>query len=499
MSSSKLNVLCFVTDQHRADHLGCSGNNEVQTPNIDRIAEEGVVFTRSFVANPVCMPNRATMFTGRYPKAHGLRENGLVLSETEPILPGILRAEGYQTASFGKIHLSPFQMKKEFAEGKYDMLESHDYWDENDDLELPFRGFEHVYYVGGHVDYTFGHYKHWLEEEHPGMHEKMDIDHALLPPTGARTSWKLSIPEELHYNTKIADETIEFLKTCDHDRPFFVWCSFPDPHFPFAAPRPYCDQYDADEITFSPARREGELDLLPPYFRDSYEGKGEFGVWLGDVCNIADEHYREMLAHTYGMISMVDRNIGRVMRALEELALAERTIVVFMSDHGELLGDHWLIYKGPFLFDGLVRVPTVWRLPEGGDAGRKNAGPISTVDFCPTILDLLDIPAHDGVQGVSYKQVLRGEKQEIRDSVYVEFDTTLYHQRLRQLRTTDWAITYHPGKDYGTLFHLRDDPDELYNLWDDADYQKVKGELLVELLEETSLADNWLPQTTINA
>ena len=483
MSSSQPNILCFVTDQQRADHLGCYGNPDIRTPNIDRLAREGIVFTESFVANPVCMPNRASMFTGKYPKAHRLRENGIALSPAETVLPEILRRSGYQTASFGKIHLAPFNMTSELASEDYECYESHEYWAQHDDLPLPYYGLEHVYLVGGHGHYTFAHYKNELERNHPGMHEKLNIDHALSPPTGARESWKASIPEELHYNTVIADKTIEFLKTRDKSRPFFVWCSFPDPHHPYSPPRPYCDQYDPAAIRFSPARREGELDDLPPYFRECYEGRRRVGGVKGDIRQTTDEHYREIIAHTYGMISMVDYNIGRIMRTLEDLSLLEDTIVLFFSDHGDLMGDHWLINKGPFLFRGLVRIPTIWRLPGKSCAGRVSSALVSTVDLCPTLLDLVGIPIPDGVQGRSYRSVLVGEQEGFREWIYIEFDQSMfYYDRLRQIRSKEWALTYYAENDYGLLYDLRRDPNELENLWDRRDYQKVKGELIGERL-----------------
>ncbi|GAG10578.1 unnamed protein product, partial [marine sediment metagenome] len=269
---------------------------------------------------------------------------------------------------------------------------------------------EHVYFVGGHVHYTYGDYKNELEREHPGMHARLAVENALEPPTGAPESWKAAIPAEHHYNTAIADRTIEYIRAHNADRPFFIWCSFPDPHHPFAVPRPYCDQYDPKAITFSPARRDGELDDLPAYIRECYKGLVATGGLDWDMRPITDEHFREMIAHTYGMISMVDDNIGRVVKALEELALLENTIIVFFSDHGDLMGDHWLSKKGPFLFRTLTRIPTVWRLPKRFNARRESDALVSTVDLMPTLLDLAGVPIPDGVQGLSYRQVMTGEQ-----------------------------------------------------------------------------------------
>jgi arylsulfatase A-like enzyme len=507
MSDQRPHILCILTDQHRADHLGCYGNPDVRTPHIDRLAREGALFTESYVANPVCMPNRASMFTGRYPKAHGLRENGNALSLDEVVLPGVLRRAGYQTASIGKIHLAPFGLSPNKATHAYELCESKEIWETDYELPLPYYGLERVYLADGHGSYAFGHYKRDLEKEHPGASAKLRMENALVPPTGARESWKASIPEELHYNTVIADKTIEYLRDRDPSKPFFLWCSFPDPHHPYSPPAPWCHEYDPAEIAFAPRRRDGEMDDLPAYFRECREGRRSTGGLVGDVRKTTDDHYREIHAHTYGMISMVDHNVGRIVRALEDTGLIDNTIIVFFSDHGDLMGDHWLINKGPFLFRGLVRIPTIWRLPRSlrkndgapSDVGKSSDAFVSTVDLCPTLLDLAGVAIPEGVQGRSYARVLTGDADKIQDSAYIEYDETYLPDRLRQFRTKEWALTYCAENEYGLLFDLRNDPDELRNLWDRPERQGAKKDLLAELLRRTSVADDWLPAKKCHA
>ena len=498
MPTDRPNILCFITDQHRADHLGAYGNSQVRTPNIDRLAAEGITFTESYVANPVCMPNRASLFTGRYPKAHGLRENGNTLRLTEIVLPDVLRRGGYQTASVGKIHLAPFQIRQDMASDEWELYESGEYWSSHNTIPKPYYGFEEVCFVGGHGPYVYGDYKHWLDANHPGEFEKLRRESAASPPTGARDCWKSAIPEKLHYNTFVADRTIDFLRARDCSRPFFLWSSFPDPHHPFSPPRPYCDMYDPDEIEFSPARRAGELDDLPDYFAKSYRGELGTGGLAGDLRGVTDDHYREILALTYGMISMVDDQIGRVVGEVAELGLEEDTIIVFLSDHGDLMGDHWLINKGPFLFRGLVRVPTIWRIPGGTRVGQSSAL-VSAVDLCPTLLDFAGLPAPDGVQGISYAGILTSEADRARDWAYIEYDESYIQDRLRQIRSHEWAITAFAYRTDGLLFDLRRDPDELVNLWNSPGHQSVKCELLAQLFTQTARADDWLPAKKVHA
>ncbi len=489
------NVLCFITDQQRADHLGCYGNPIVQSPNIDRLAAQGSTFTASYVANPLCMPNRASLFTGMFPKAHGVRENGIALNQSHAVLPDLLRQAGYQTASFGKLHLTPFAIDLHTPLDEWESYETPDYWATHTHIPMPYYGLERLYYVGGHGPYTFGQY---AQEVGPEAHKLLAQAAALTPPTGAKESWQAAIPEAQHYNTRIADRTIDFLKQRDPDRPFFAWCSFPDPHHPYMLPAPYCNQYDPATIPFNPARRESELDSLPPYFRQAHNGEIRVGGLQGGA-QITNEHYQEILAHTYGMITMIDANIGRVMNALEDEELLDNTIVVFMSDHGDLMGDHWLINKGPFLFQGLVRVPTIWRVPGIKQNGAQPEAIISSVDFAPTILDFASVDVPPAMQGRSYKDVLTGEQPHHRDGAYIEYDSTYLGDRLRQLRTHEWAVTAYANSDHGLLYDLKRDPDELHNLWDDASHQQIKQNLLAQLLQQATRYDSWQPTKKAHA
>lgn len=493
MPDRRPNILCFVTDQLRADHLGCYGNSQVSTPNINSLASEGILFTESYVANPVCMPNRASFFTGQFPKVHGVRENGIALSPNQNTLPKILSDAGYQTASIGKLHLAPFGTKRESVRSDWELYESKEFWDSGGDIPRPFYGFEDVCLVDGHGPYVFGHYKRWLDANFPHAYEKLSITHALEPPTGARECWKASIQPELHYNTFIADRTIEWLRRRNTDKPFFLWCSFPDPHHPYSPPRPYCDMYKPSDIDFHPARREGELDDLPEYFRLSYEGALVTGGLRGDLRKTTDDHYREIIALTYGMITMVDHQIGRIIAELQQQSLLDNTIIVFLSDHGDLMGDHWLINKGPYLYRGLVRVPTIWRMPGAANSGSVCDALVSAVDLCPTLLDLVGLPIPEEVQGFSYRRLLEGEQLSIRDAVYIEFDETYIGDRLRSIRTKEWALTAHANRTDGLLFDLKNDPRELYNLWNEPKFERIKSDLLFELFRQTAKADSWLP------
>jgi len=511
------NFVCFITDQQRADHWGGAGNRVIRTPNIDRLAAEGVMFDRAFVANPVCMPARATLFTGRTPRGHGVRTNGIPLDRRIPTMTEALREAGYRTHGVGKVHLRPFELPKGVGPEEADpgeFPESRGLWEAGRvrSLPQPYYGLERVEFAGGHGSWAWGDYVNWLREMHP------EGDRLLKPEAGEKTrfgaeqSWISAVPEELHCSTWVGDRTAAFLREqAGRSEPFFLWCSFPDPHHPYCPPRPWCDMYDPADVQL-PVRREGELDDLPPHFRRAFEEGVQLAGRRG-ATKIGDEQMREIIALTYGMISLVDKQVGRVMAALEEAGLRENTVVVFMSDHGDMMGDHWMLNKGPFHFDGLLRIPFVWSLPSRFPAGVRTGALASQVDFAPTVLELAGVPIPEGVAprepeateamaawpGRSLGPVLEGRRARVREAVVVEDDEDYLGLRLRTLVTETHQLTVYGGQEYGELFDLREDPKQLHNLWGSAAHRGVREELKARLLHELVETDSALPRRLCHA
>jgi arylsulfatase A-like enzyme len=502
-SSGKPSFLCFITDQQRADHLGCMGNTILRTPNIDRIAAGGVRFTQAYVSNPLCMPGRATLFTGLTPRGHGVRTNGIPLDPTLPTMTEALRQAGYRTHAVGKVHLRPFFMPEGSpaeAITAEEWAESSRVWLEGsiERLPSPYYGLESVEFVGGHGTHYWGDYRRWLDRESPGAIELLLPDRALAPLTGAEGSWRSAMPESLHPTCWIADRAIEFLRAQDGARPFFLWCSFPDPHHPYCPPAPYAELYRPADVAL-PTRRAGELDLLPPHFKRMYESRQETAGRLHPT-RMPDAHVREIIAHTYGMIACIDNHIGRVLDTLDETGMAENTVVVFLSDHGDLLGDHWLLNKGPFHFDGLVRVPFLWRWPGVFPAATTCSGLASLLDFAPTVLDLAGVPMPDDpLPGVALTPMLTGDRERLREVALIENDEDYLAMRLRTLVTEDFKITAYAAQSHGELFDRRNDPDELHNHWDDPQYATVKHELLAQLLDEIMVTERTVPRRLSHA
>jgi arylsulfatase A-like enzyme len=474
------NVIFICTDQQRFDSLGCLGHPSVRTPNLDRLAGEGVRFARHITPNQICSPSRGTMFTGLYPRSHGLYCNGIALDQSLPTLPGAFCDGGYRTHAVGKMHLQP-----ELAPAEYNLPESMAFWDDdrNRDWNGPYYGFQTVDLVIGHGRHSVesGHYANWLRETDPSASDLYSFDRALEEPQEGIDCWKLGMPSELHYNTYIADRSVDFLRRVED--PFFLFVSFPDPHHPFAAPRPYCDRHDPVGVVM-PTVVDGELDRMPPYYLQPQHPDAQGGMLLSN--NIGESALRMAIAQTYGLVEMIDDCVGRIMTQLHDSGLADDTIVLFTSDHGELLGDHGVVRKGPPPYRQLTEVPLLLAGP-GAPRGEQITAMTSHIDLAPTLLEMAGLdPMQMNAEGVSLAPILSGAADSVRSALLAEYhprgDAELYNQTIR---TDRWRMTlYHHHPDWGELFDLQDDPFEHHNLFGEPEASATIDRLRERLAAE---------------
>ena len=524
------NFLIFITDQFHPRCLGYAGHPVVRTPNIDRLAASGMAFTRMYSSQPLCMPARATMFTGLTPRGHRVRMNGIPLDPTIPTFTEALRQSGYHTHCCGKIHLHLARAPEGIPVEELDPREYPEcgaLWRSGRirDLPLPFYGLESVDYVNGHGQSSFGHYTTWLETEHADQAHLFFDRVPLERPSRAytlfnRASYKWALPHELHPMTWIADRTIDFLNEAGRKRqqvasgssspprPFCLMCSIQEPHSPFAPPAPYCYNYDPKDVP-PPPRREGEYGDLPPHFRQMYETDLTTSGNKGEAMNLTTPYYAECAAHYYGLIEMLDDQVGRVMSALQANGLERDTVVIFVADHGEALGDHGMWGKGPYHFDGVIRVPFFVSWAGRVREGTVHEGPVSLLDFAPTMLDIAGEPIPDSVPsrieteapdapplwpGRSLVPVLDGRDTSTDTAALVEMDEDYLGLKMRTLVTQRYRLTSYSGQEYGELFDLQEDPQELHNLWDDPAHRARRDELRLQLLDKTMQTDISVPR-----
>ena len=401
---NKPNFLFFITDQHRADHLGCYGNPVVKTPNIDGLAARGTRFDRFYTATPICMPNRATLMTGRMPSLHGARHNGIPLSMNATTFVDIMGAAGYDTALIGKCHLQsisgslptfgmpepdpnkvqpPERLREAdrswLTHGRYDQ-ELRSTWRDDADFELtlPYYGFSHVELAVGHGDAVVGHYERWLNARHGDAESLRGRKNQLAGNDYvAPQAWRTRVPEELYPTSYVAERTIAYLEqhALAGAKPFFIQCSFPDPHHPFTPPGKYWDMYDPREVNLPPSYNTGEHPL-PPHLQQLYieREQGKANRDGQRTIAVTEREAREAIALTYGMITMIDDAVGRILQRLGALGLSENTVVIFNADHGDFMGDHQLLLKGALHYQALVRVPFIWRDPAAKNHGLVNTG-----------------------------------------------------------------------------------------------------------------------------
>jgi len=499
--SEKMNVLFIMTDQHRADHMSCSGNPVVKTPNLDRLAKEGIRFTNAFCANPMCMPNRSSIFTGVYPNVHGCRSNGINLPETVETFVEAMRKSGYITHNVGKMHLQfyipPFKRKTKSAEMIGYWMNKDTSKEAKENFPKPYYGFEESEITLGHGDLCGGHYLDWLEELRPGATKWMSKRLSLK--FFDQVYYKSDMAVEHYPTTYCQERTINFLENHSKgefgDKPFFLCCSIPDPHHPVCPPGEYKDMYKTDEIslpsTFSDIKNIYNHKFLGPLIKDP--------LFRGAMLRESDEdEVKEFIRLTYGSISLFDNAIGKILASLEKLGYAENTIVIYTSDHGDLMGDHGMIYKGPSPFNGVLNVPLIMRVPGITKPGSVSNSLVSSIDFAKTILNLTKIRTRlhpPFIQGVDLTPVLKDYEAKVRDCAFVEEDEEFgtITVRLRHLITETHKITIYAGlEDAGDIYDRVNDPDELNNLWDkDRD---LKERLVKKILHENLKAQTKIPK-----
>lgn len=497
--SDQPNFLFIITDQHRADHTGFGGNPLVRTPCLDALAKRSMQFDRAFVANPICMPNRSSILTGRMPSVHGTRFNGVPLDWASETFVRVLREAGWDTALIGKAHFQNFGLGAgliaRFFPSSRDAVRARyaKGWDEYENrarhaegrvaVADDFYGFAHTDLVLGHGDQCGGHYYQWLVEQ--GIDPAAQgAAFAVDRYEGWQQVYKPAVSQEHYPTSYVEKQSVQYIEDAAlRDNPFFLWCSFPDPHHPFTPPGEYWEMYDPADVELPRTFEDAHGDSLPIY-RQRLKHKGSQRGPVQPFAVSADQ-LRHAAAAEYGMISMLDSAIGRILESLERTGQANNTIVVFTSDHGDMFGDHGMMLKGGMHYEGCLRIPLLISAP-GRKAGASSAL-VSSIDLAQTLLEAAGLPPYHGMQGKSLMPLLEDPTQELRESLLIEEDEILdmaglgVPLRMRTLLTQTARLTLYDGADAGELFDLEKDPDELRNLFADRSAQAQRAALTERL------------------
>ena len=463
MSGDRPNVLLIMTDQQPVSTIGCYGNSVVKTPAQDRLAREGMRFDNFYIAAFACTPSRATYLTGRYPHNHGVVVNDVELDDALPSIGNTFRDAGYQTAWIGKWHLGGQMYRGIAGRGPFDNCWVRKRVDSTRDFEFveveggtgedePRSGFDH--WVGG-----WKHFKAYLQTtDLPDEVKNLPRvgNHQAAPSASDREHNVSLLGEDHHMAHFFADEMMSFLNA-NRDDPFCAVLSFYGPHSPVCPPEPWDSMYDLDDVPL-PDNYDAPLEDKPRF------QSGRDRTYVRDVWS--RDEVRDYVRRYWGYVSYIDAQIERVLNALDANGQAENTIVMFVSDHGDMVGQFGMVYKLTYCgYDTLMKVPCLVRWPGRIEAGAVNTSLNSSVDVMPTLLDLAGMDIPEGVDGESIGGILRGERDVAREEIFTDL-----MNRGVMLRQGSWkfVLNWKPlsggVRDLDELYNLADDPLEEHNL-----------------------------------
>jgi len=465
------NILILYTDQQRWDALGAIGNDDIITPNLDQLAQNGVTFTHHFVQSPVCMPSRVSMLSGQYPSTLGITHMGVPVPEDTVTLPQLLSPYGYRTANIGKLHFLPHANR--------DHRQPH-----------PDYGFDHMEISDEPGVYEDA-YRAWVRAQAPDQMDNISVG---IPPStrvwydtmgiddgvnhrgdpAGRNDNMGAIPfmadDHLTHTAFVADQTKEFIRQ-QTDQPFLCIAGFYSPHAPWVVPQKYLDMYDPASLS---------VPSFPPDI-DAERPANPFQQF-------SDSQLRNAKHGYYAMITEVDHYIGQIMETLYESGHGENTVVVFTSDHGEWLGEHLKFGKGYPADDAVSRVPLMISAPNI-TYHRQVSSIVEAVDIVPTLLSLAGVQIPPHLQGDNLVKLMQGEEAQGDGWGLTEGNGW------KCLRTPEYRYLLH-GDGKESLWDMTSDPDAYHNVAENPDYQAVlvgcRHQLLTRLLSmERPIPRTW--------
>jgi len=487
--SSDPNLLLGWADVQAIDTMSAYGNDRIETPNLDALAESGIVFENAYCTSPVCTPSRSSIMTGKWPHETGCILNNVSLEAEEQCLPELV-GDHYATGYMGKWHLGD----EVFAQHGFDE------WVSIEDMYTE-------YYSAKRSRDARSSYHHFLVEN--GFEPDIEGDDG---PGRFSREFAASLPEEYSKPKFLADRANDFIR--DHrDERFLLSVMFLEPHFPYTGPRD--DQYEPADVP------------LPENFdHDGFADQSDFirerrEAWLDDPENYPlskrappiKKEWRELISNYWGLVSLVDTHVGRILDTLRECGLEDETIVVFTSDHGDQLGSHKLWRKG-VMFEESTRIPLLLRLPDSDRNGTRISARMSQIDLVPTVLDAMGQPRPGHLSGRSWLPDLDGDGKRDDEDVFIEHHAhtpealaereTLEGATDEEIReaistytrcivTSDgWKYVYR-SESGDSLYDLNDDPNETRNLAADPAYADRLQDLRERLTDLQRQVDDPLP------
>lgn len=452
-STDPPNIVFIMTDQQRADTIAALGYDYMHTPHLDSLVNEGVSFTRAFCPASTCVPSRAAIFTGIY--GHNTGCYTFHPWAHQRTLVHEFNDAGYWCVNIGKMHYTPRDAPGGFHERVV--------------VENP----TNTLVESGQSDDDWGKYLSFHGEKRPNHRQKTDPD---WDKKFQCVPWHLD--EKLHSDVFTGDSAVSWIRSYANDKqPFFLEVGFPGPHEPWDPPARLLEHYKDDSGPLPPSLKE-DLSKKPPQHRAHQEfmanAPGEAKIQMQDA---TEADVTRMRQHYFANISLVDEQVGKILEALEARGLRENTILVFTSDHGEMLGEHGMAYKW-LLYDSIVQVPLIIVDPrDTSRRGVRSEDLVSLIDLAPTFLEYAGVSVPTRMEGMSLVPAVRGEPGLKREYVYAENNTML------MCRSAQKKMVYYLGQEEGEFYDLEQDPHEMNNLWDDPAFQDEITQWKAHLLE----------------
>ena len=477
------NILVIMCDQLKATASHLYGNTFCETPNLARLADEGVLFRNAFTPHPLCVPARVALWTSQYPHSSGARRNETWMSDRNTHAFQLWAEQGYHLGLIGKNHC--FERKEDLS-----LFET---W-----CEISHGGIPRGAATRG-MDWFRP-----LEDIHAAHAIRRD-----LPHSNPRFAWGIGDhPLEDHSTGLIVGQAERYLER-HRDEPFALWVSFPDPHEPYEAPRQYAEMFPRDRIVLPPSR-EGEFADAPQRNQVLYR-------MLGMEDDSEEDIYGYLSAY-YGNVRFLDDGVGQILDALDRLALRENTIVVFCADHGDFSGEHNMNCKGGVFYDALTRIPLLVSWPGQIAHGQVDESMANLIDVVPTLLQLQGVPVPECMHGQALPTVTDAQPRDATFSEYGAGGAVFTMDDLRRLpesngrsalirslqwreaegrrkmvRTREWKYVHDPMGDKDELYDMQQDPWELTNVIDDSSLRDVLMDLRLRLADWSILTEDSPP------
>lgn len=462
------NIIYILLDQVKKDMLGAYGHNIVKTPNIDRLAKEGVKFNNAFTPASVCGPARTSLFTGLMPSSHGIIRNGEKggSGEISKEQPNIMTSlEGYNTYVVGKWHVGTKSVPEDYG------IKGHN--------------FDGYGYPGSKVyknlvfDQAPTHsnrYEEWLKEKGYEIPEVTNVYFGDNPHLRVQElCGLLSGTKEQTIPYFIIDEAKKFIEeSIKENKPFFEWINFWGPHTPCIVPEPYYSMYSKDDVILDESFFK-PLEGKPGHYRNISK---MWGMW-----EASEDNWKEVITKFWGYITLIDDAIGELFKFLEEKGLYDKTFIVATADHGDAMGNHRMIEKGEFMFDSTYNIPLIVKDPNSNRVNVEDNNLVYLHDLTSTVYDVAGQKVPEEFEGESLLSIVRDNKDNDRKGLLGQLAGHFVYFEQRMWRRKDYKLVFN-ASDLCELYDVKNDPLEMNNLFYDEKYKEIKKEMLYEMYEE---------------